>query len=177
MKNVVIISSSPRKGGNSDSLCREFEKGAIDAGHSVTYVNLADMKLGYCIACYACNKTGKCFQNDGVNELAEKLKSADVIVFGTPVYFYTMSGQLKVMIDRLTPHYEEINADTYIFATAWDSNTEMLKLTAESIRGATRDCFGTYNEKGCLLVGGVHSKGEILGRPEMKQAYEMGKNC
>lgn len=177
MKNVVIISSSPRKEGNSDTLCREFEKGAIDAGHSVTYVNLNDMRLGYCIACYACSNTGKCFQNDGMNELAQKIISADVIVFGTPVYFYTMSGQLKVMIDRLVPYYEKINADTYIFATAWDSNEENLKLVAESIRGATRDCFGSYNEKGCLLVGGVNDKGEIKNRPEMKQAYEMGKNC
>ena len=177
MKNVVIISSSPRKGGNSDMLCREFERGAIEAGHNVSYVNLSDMKIGYCIACYACEKTGKCFQNDGMNELADKLKKADVIAFGTPVYFYTMSGQLKVMIDRLTPHYEEINADTYIFATAWDSNEKNLQLTAESIRGATRDCFGSYNEKGHLLVGGVHAKGDIAGRPELNEAYHMGKNC
>lgn len=175
-KNVVIISSSPRKFGNSDTLCHEFEKGAKEAGHNVKYINLADMKIGYCIGCYACKNTGKCFQNDGMNEIGELLKNADVIAFGTPVYFYTMSGQLKVLIDRLVPFYEEISADIYIFATAWDSDTKNLELTAESIRGATRDCFYDSPEKGCLLVGGVSEVGAIEGRKELQQAYEMGKN-
>lgn len=177
MKNVVIVSSSPRKNGNSDMLCHEFERGAKEAGHNVTFVNLADKKIGYCIACYACDKLGKCFQNDDMNEIGELLTKADVIVFATPVYFYTMSGQLKVMIDRLVPFYEKITSDTYIFATAWDSDVKNLQLTAESIRGATRDCFAGGTEKGCLLVGGVSEKGAIAGRKELAMAYEMGKNA
>ncbi|MDO4426227.1 MAG: flavodoxin family protein, partial [Planctomycetia bacterium] len=68
-------------------------------------VRLNEMRLGYCQGCYACTKTGKCFQNDGMNELAEKVRQADVLVLATPVYFYTMSGQMKVFIDRLVPVY------------------------------------------------------------------------
>ncbi len=177
MKNVVIISSSPRKNGNSDTLCRQFEKGAKEVGHNVEYISLVDTHIGYCIGCYACKRSGKCFQNDAMNEISEKLLKADVIVFGTPVYFYTMSGQLKVFIDRLVPCYEKISADIYIMATAWDSNVENLELTAESIRGATRDCFENCEEKGCLLVGGVSDIGDIADRIELVKAYNMGKGC
>ena len=177
MKNVLILSSSPRKNGNSDLLCKEFEKGAVEAGHNVTYVRLAEKKIGYCIGCYACQNSGKCFQNDDMADLLEVVKKADVIVFATPVYFYTMSAQLKTYIDRLTPCYEGIRADVYMIATAWDSNVENLKLTIESIRGLTRDCFEDCEEKGVLIAEGVHERGEIAERPEMHDAYLMGKNC
>ncbi|MBR4002621.1 MAG: flavodoxin family protein, partial [Clostridia bacterium] len=81
MKNVLIISSSPRVNSNSDALCKQFEKGAKEAGHNVEYVRLKDKKIGYCIGCYACEKTGKCFQNDDMTSLRESLLKADVIVF------------------------------------------------------------------------------------------------
>ena len=177
MKNVLIISSSPRKISNSDMLCREFEKGAKEAGHHVDYVRLSDEKIGYCIGCYSCHKTGKCFQNDSMTELREKIMNADVIVFATPVYFYTMSAQLKTFIDRFTPFYEDVRADIYIFATAWDSNLDNLQNTVEAVRGLTRDCLEDCEEKGVVCVGGLSGIGDIAGRSELKTAYEMGKNC
>ncbi|MBQ2821748.1 MAG: flavodoxin family protein [Thermoguttaceae bacterium] len=176
MKKVLIISSSPRKEGNSELLAREFARGAESAGNQTEIVRLNEMRLGYCQGCYACTKTGKCFQNDGMNELAEKVRQADVLVLATPVYFYTMSGQMKVFIDRLVPVYTEVRADIYFLATAWDPNVENLELTAESLRGCTRDCFEECEEKGVLLVGDVQDKGDVLKKTEaMKQAFEMGK--
>ncbi len=176
MKKVLIISSSPRKNGNSDLLAQEFGKGAESAGNQVEIVCLNEMKLGYCQGCYACAKTGKCFQNDGMNELAEKVRAADVLVFATPVYFYTMSGQMKVFIDRLVPVYTEVRADIYFLATAWDPETANLELTAESLRGCTRDCFEECTEKGVLLVGDVQEKGDVLKKTDaMAKAFEMGK--
>ena len=177
MKKVLVISSSPRKNGNSERLCQAFAEGARQAGHDVEVICLRDYNLNYCIACYACNDLGRCVQEDGMNELAEKMKSADVIAFGTPVYFYTMSGQLKVFIDRLLPCYTEIKADIYMFCTAWDPETPNLELTLESIRGCTRDCFEQCKEKGALAVGGVYEVGDIEGRDELRQACEMGKNA
>lgn len=177
MKNVLILSSSPRKGGNSDRLCIEFYKGAVDAGHNAEIVRIAEKNIAYCIGCYACQNTGECFKKDDMVELTKKIKSADVIVFATPVYFYTMSAQLKTFIDRLTPCYEEIRADVYIMATAWDSNLDNLQLTVESVRGLTRDCFEGCTEKGTLVVGDVSGIGAIEGREELKTAYLMGKNC
>lgn len=177
MKRVLVISSSPRKGGNSERLCEEFAKGARAAGHEVEFVALRDYNIGYCRGCYACKTLGRCVQKDDAEGIAEKMVAADVIVFGTPVYFYTMSGQLKVLIDRLVPHYEKVRADIYMFATAWDPDLRMLELTLESIRGCTRDCFEDCAEKGAMAVGDVHQVGDIEGREELKTAFEMGKNA
>ena len=177
MKNVLIISSSPRTNGNSDMLCQEFYRGATDAGHNVELVRLSEKDIGYCIGCYACDKLGTCFKKDDMAALYDKVLNANVIVFATPVYFYTMSAQLKTFIDRLTPIYEDVRADIYLMCTAWDKEVENLELTIESIRGLTRDCFEECEEKGVITVGDVGGKGAIAGREELATAYNMGKNC
>ena len=127
MKKVLVISSTPRRGGNSEVLAKEFARGAGDAGHAVEVIDLRDYHLNYCVACYACAESGKCVIGDGMNEIAEKLVEADVIVFATPVYFYSMSGQLKVFIDRLVPVYSEISSDIYIIASQMDDSKEMME--------------------------------------------------
>lgn len=178
MKNVLIISSSPKEKSNSNELCLAFQKGAIEAGHNVELVRLKDKKINYCIACHSCENTGTCFQKDDMQQLQQKILNANVIVFATPVYFYSMSAQLKTFIDRLTPFYTQVKADIYLFATAWDPERQNLESTLESIRGLTRDCFESCQEKGALAVGDVHGKNSIQNKPEiLKQAYEMGKNC
>ena len=177
MKNVMIISSSPRVGGNSETLAREFEKGAKEAGHNVEFVNLREMNLKYCTACYNCNATGKCIHDDGMNELSERLLKADVLVFATPVYFYSMSGQLKVFIDRLVTHYTKIKTDIYMIASQWDTDKEIMENTFNAIRGATVHCFEDCTEKGLIYGVGLHDRGDALKNHELlNQAYEMGKN-
>lgn len=59
-KQILILSGSPRKGGNSETLCAQFAKGAEEAGHTVELIRLHTKKLGFCTACYACKKTGVC---------------------------------------------------------------------------------------------------------------------
>ena len=178
MKNVLIISSSPRRGGNSETLCNEFYEGAIEAGHNAEVVCLREKNINYCKGCYVCRKRGKCAQDDDMLPLLEKVKKADVLVLATPVYFYSMCAQLKTFIDRLFYVYRDVHADIYMIITAADDDLPLLELTAESIRGCTRDCFEGCEEKGCLIAGGVGKRGEIKCKEElMEQAYEMGRNC
>lgn len=177
MKNVMIISASPRKNGNSDILCTNFKNGALAAGHNVEKIDLRDKNIGYCIGCYACTKLGKCFQNDDMNELAKKLENADVIVLATPVYFYSMDAQLKTFIDRTVQNYTKIRADIYIMATAWDPDTANLESTVEAVRGFSRDCLEECPEKGVIIAGGVSEKGDINKTKYPEQAYNMGLNC
>lgn len=75
--NVLIISSSPRKGGNSDLLCEQFAKGAAEAGHEVEKVNLREKKLSPCRACYGCMKDHVCSIRDDMAEIFPKLVSVD----------------------------------------------------------------------------------------------------
>lgn len=109
-KKVIIISSSPRKGGNSDILCDEFQKGAQEAGHDIEKIFLKDKKINYCSGCGFCNTNNytACSQKDDMNEILDKIIKADVIVMATPVYFYTMCAQMKTFIDRWCARYTHI---------------------------------------------------------------------
>lgn len=177
MKNIIIISSSPRADGNSETLCKEFFRGSLESGHQVELIKLREYNLKYCIGCYSCAKNGVCVFKDGMKEIGEKLLKADVIVLSTPVYFYSMSGQLKVFIDRLVPYYSKIKADIYLIATMFDIEQEMMNSTFEAIRGATRDCFINCEEKGVIYGLGLYNKGDADAREDLKaKAYAMGKN-
>ena len=100
MKKILIISSSPRRNGNSDTLCNEFMNGALESGNSVTKIFLKDKKINYCTGCGFCYENSKCSQKDDMTEILDQMIAADIIVFGSPIYFYTICGQLKTMIDR-----------------------------------------------------------------------------
>lgn len=79
-KNVLVISTSMRKGGNSDTLADSFAKGAERQGNTVEKISLAGKKIGFCIGCLSCQKTQKCVLKDDAAEIVEKMKNADVIV-------------------------------------------------------------------------------------------------
>lgn len=177
MKNVLIISASPRKGGNSDTLCDEFLKGAVDGGNKAEKIRLSEKKINYCSGCGVCNSTHKCVQKDDMAELIQKMLDADVIVLATPVYFYSMDAQLKTFIDRSVPRYTDIaNKEFYFIVTAADSNKAMLEKTIDAIRGFTDDCLNNAVEKDIIYGTGVWQKGDVNGTAFMKQAYNAGKN-
>jgi multimeric flavodoxin WrbA len=176
-KKVLVLSASPRKGGNSDTLCDEFVRGAAYAGHQAEKVFLRDKKIGYCVGCGACGNTHKCVQKDDMAEVLDKMVEADVIVMATPVYFYTMDAQMKTLIDRTVPRYTEITGkDFYFIVTAADPDQSMMERAVDGFRGFTEDCLTDPHEKGVLYASGVWKTGEIQGHPAMKQAYEMGKS-
>lgn len=81
MKKVLVIATSMRKSGNSETLADEFIRGAGEAGHDVEKISLLDKKISFCRGCLVCQKTGKCVIDDDANEIAEKMKEAEVIAF------------------------------------------------------------------------------------------------
>lgn len=138
-KNVLVISASPRKGGNSDTLCDEFIRGAQESGNHAEKIFLASKNIKYCIGCGVCNTTQKCVQKDDMAEILDKMVEADVIVLATPVYFYTMDAQMKTLIDRTVPRYTEIqNKDFYFIVAAADTERKMMERTIEGFRGLRR---------------------------------------
>ena len=115
-KKVLILSSSPRRGGNSDTLCDEFMRGAAESNHEVEKIFLRDKTIHYCTGCSTCSLYQKpCPQKDDAAEIIEKMVDADVIVMATPVYFYTISAQMKTLIDRCCGRYTEMNGKEFYF--------------------------------------------------------------
>lgn len=177
MKKVLVISGSPRKGGNSDLLCDEFIRGAAEAGHNAEKIFIAHKNIKYCNGCGVCNNTHKCVINDDMQDILPKLVDTDVIVLATPVYFYSMDGQMKTFIDRCVPRYEEISdKDFYFIVAAADEDKKMMERTLEGFRGFTEDCLSGANEKGIIYGTGAWRIGEVKNTSAMSEAYIMGKS-
>jgi len=175
-KKVLVLSGSPRRGGNSDLLCDQFMIGAKEAGHQAEKIFLRDKKINYCVGCYACKGRGNCAQQDDMAEVLEKMIAVDSIVMATPVYFYTMDAQMKTLIDRTVSRYTEIrNKEMYFIVSAADTRKQAMERTIEGFRGFT-SCLSEAKEKGIIYGTGAWDVGDVKGQPAMKQAYEMGKN-
>ena len=174
-KKVLVLSSSPRRGGNSDLLCEQFIMGSQEAGHKSEKIFLKDKKINYCMGCGTCINKGKsCPQKDDMGEILEKMIAADVIVMATPVYFYTMSAQMKTLIDRTCSRYTEIsNKEFYFIVTAADNSKKKMERTIEGFRAFT-SCLTGPKEKGIIYGTGAWNIGEIKGKPAMKEAYDLG---
>ena len=177
-KNILILSGSPRKGGNSDILCDRFMEGARESGHRAEKIFLRDRNIGYCIGCEACHQNnGVCVQKDDMAEILGKMIAADVIVMATPVYFYTMDAQMKTLIDRCVARYTEIsNPAFYFIATAADGEKRSLERTIEGFRGFLY-CLEGAQEKGIVYGSGAWKKGDIKASPALNEAYEMGRHA
>jgi len=175
-KKVLIISGSPRIGGNSEMLCDEFAFGAAEAGHQVEKISLAGKKIGFCTACYACRTTG-CPQKDDAQEIIGKMLEADVLVLATPVYFFTMCAQLKALIDRSVMVYPRITGkDFYYLMTMAETSEKDFVGTIEALRGFVA-CCDKSRECGMICVPGVYEKGAIKGNGSLEKARIMGRNC
>ena len=175
-KKILILSTSPRKGGNSDTLAEEFAKGAQEAGHEVEKIGLWDKTIGFCRGCLACQKTKRCVIHDDADIIAQKMQTADVIVFATPIYYYEMSGQMKTMLDRGNPLYSSDYAfrEIYLLATAADADESAMDGAIKGLEGWIA-CFGKARLAGTVFGGGADAIGTIKGNPALMEAYEMGK--
>lgn len=179
MKKILIISSSPRRGGNSDTLADEFLRGTKDAGHDVEKIFLRDKKIAYCTGCGYCFTPGHdgCAQKDDMQSIAAKMKAADVIVLATPVYFYSMCGQLKTMIDRLCAYYADIGGkEFYYILAAQDSNKSNSAPVIAGLR-AFLFCLDDPKEKGIIYGLDAWHIGDIKKNVRaLSDAYTSGKS-
>ena len=174
-KKVLVLSSSPRKGGNSDTLCDQFIKGAQESGNDVEKIYLRNKRINYCTGCGTCNLQKPCPQKDDAAEVIDKMVKADVIVLATPVYFYTMSAQMKTLIDRSCARYTEITyKEFYFIIAAAENDKAMMERTIDGFRGLL-DCLEGPQEKGTVYGIGAWKVGEIKDTPYMQEAYNMGK--
>lgn len=175
MKNVLIISSSLRRGSNSETLAEEFARGAADAGNKVELISLQDKDIRFCRGCLACQKTQKCVITDDANAIVAKMHDADVIAFATPIYYYEMSGQLKTLLDRANPLYPSDYRfrDIYMLTSAAEDEQSTPERAVMGLTGWI-DCFEKSRLAGTVFAGGVNAPEEIKGHPALAEAYAVG---
>ena len=176
-KKILILSGSPRKGGNSDLLCDAFLRGAQEAGHKVEKIRVAAKKIAPCMACDYCHDhAGECAYKDDMAEILQKMIDSDVIVLASPVYFYSINAQLKALIDRTVVRWLEVkNKEFYYIITMADEAVASADTTLACFRGYAA-CVEGAVEKGVVIGRGVYEAGTVKNTVYMKEAYEMGKN-
>ena len=172
--NILILSGSPRKCGNTELLADAFAKGAMEH-HHVEMVSVREVKVNPCLGCNACFKTnGICAQTDDMVAIYEKMNQADMLVIASPVYFYGLSAQLKAVIDRC---HNPIRDSFHIKKAA------LLLVGAASLPELFDAILTEYNlclkffgieDAGKILVRGVKDKGDIKNTDALNQAYTLG---
>lgn len=190
MKNIVIVMGGGRPKGNTARLVDAFVKGAEEAGHSVEKVSLLKTEVKGCLGCNACRYGKPCVQKDGFNELVPKIKGADLVVFASPLYFWTISSKLKAFIERFyciaeedaDPPYGRYERypvkDSALLMTSADEFFWTFEQAVSYYQFAVVNYIG-FHDRGMLLAGGC---GDTNGKPQIdktgyiQEAYEFGKN-
>ena len=179
-KKIVILNGSPRKNGNTSALVKSFIEGAESMGNTVTEFFLSDMNIHGCKGCFSghSRKEYPCVQKDDMDKIYPAVKACDVIVFATPLYYWNMSGQIRTAIDRLFA-LEEGDGNLL----RGHDRASALLMAAEGYGFA--DVLLYYNHMmehlswknlGHVLAGGNGDVGDIIGKPELKKALELGKS-
>ena len=178
MKKILIISTSPRKGSNSEALAEAFAAGAREAGHEAETVSLRGKTMQFCRGCFVCQETQRCVIHDDADTLRQKALEADVLVFATPIYYYEMSGQLKTLLDRFNPLFPSDYAvrDVYLLPAAAEDEDFVPQRALRGLEGWV-ECFERARLAGHVFMGGVTEAGENPAHPALAQARAMGRNA
>lgn len=164
MKKIVIVNSSPRAQGNCDLLCSEFGRGALSAGNEVVRIDLKDQNYDF----YKEEQQ----EEDDIAGIAGELQDAGVIVLATPVYFYSMSGQMKTFIDRMMPYFMNLHDKDFYFILTSAVNKKEMEPTVESLYAFT-DCLPDSNVVHVTYGSNVSQKGDILNSPAYREVFEL----
>ena len=177
-KKIIILNGSARKKGNTSSITAEFIKGATEAGNEVEEFMISSMKINGCIGCWKGGKNSEhpCAQKDDMDEIYPKYIDADIVVLASPLYYWNISGFLKNAFDRL---FAVAECDNYKNPV----KESILIMSAEGTGFEESETWYDNLEKhmgwksiGKILCGHVTQPGDTDGKPELKQAYELGKS-
>lgn len=190
MKRILMILGGGRRGGNTAQLAEAFMKGAVEAGHQVETISLTETEVKGCLGCNACRYDKPCIQRDGFNSLVPKIKEADLIVFASPLYFWTFSAKLKAFVERFyciaqkdenPPHgrYEKYPIkDAALLMTSADDFFWTFEQAVSYYQFALIHYIG-FTDKGMLLAGGcgdTNGKPNVANTGHLEAAYQFGRS-
>jgi multimeric flavodoxin WrbA len=169
---VLGIVGSPRIGGNTDTLVNQVLAGAASKGAQTKSINVNQLNIKGCQSCMYCRSNDGCAVKDDMQDIYKEIQSADVLVIGSPVYMFQVSGQTKLFLDRLLPYlnpdytsklnkksilvYTQGNADQNAFTPYLDAVKTGLNLLGLAVQDTIHD-------------GGNYDKGSAAAKTELMQ--------
>ncbi len=179
-KNILILNGSPRMKGNTAMLCDAFTAGAESAGHIVTRFDLQKMDIHGCLGCMkgGKDKASPCVQKDDMSKIYPAYVSADIVVLASPLYYWSVSGQLKTAFDRLfavaetDPGYANPRKDCALIMAAEGDSPENWKPVLDYYTALVG--FMGWHDLGRVLAGGVLQAGGVAGKPVVDEARKFG---
>ena len=164
-KKIIILNGAARKGGNTAKLVEAFADGARRSGNQVVIFNIDDMEIHSCKGCLRAGRDSKspCSQKDDMDQIYAEFADTDVVVFASPLYFWTITGTLKTTADRLYAELECLGYGKF-------PKQSVLLMTADG--GDYSQAVTWYRTYERNL--GWKNLGEVLGKGKMEEAYKLG---
>lgn len=177
-RHIVVLNGSPRRRGNTSALVDAFAEGARSAGHEVVEFFLDELEIHGCKGCFGghSDREHPCVQRDAMDQIYAAVRGCDVVVLASPLYYWNLSGQLRTAVDRLFA-LEEGGENTLrghgrgsvLLMAAEGYGFEDARSYYEHLADHLR-----WQNLGCVLAGGNEGAGDIAGKPELQQAYNLG---
>ena len=171
--NIVVLSASPRKGGNTSIMVDAFREGAESAGNTVEVIDVAAKKIAPCCACKYCFKHGgECAIKDDMTDVRASLAKADMVVFASPVYWFDITAQLKLVIDRM-----------YAFGGCGFNFSKVALLLDSGSDGVYDAAIAAYKamcgylkweSMGIVTIPGMAEKGDMASSPKLADVRALG---
>ncbi|MCM1299156.1 MAG: flavodoxin family protein [Firmicutes bacterium] len=183
MKKILIIQGGGRPNGNTSQLVKAFSDGATDAGHQVEIFSLIKNEVKGCLGCNKCRYGKPCVQRDSFNEAVPKIMDSDLLVFASPLYFWTVSSRLKAFIERFyciseedgnppLGRYEKYpEKDCALLMTAADNFFWTFEQAISYYKFTLINYIG-FHDKGMLLAGGC---GDTNGKPQIDKTHHLSE--
>ena len=164
-KNIIILNGAARKNGSTQKLIQSFSDGARSVGHNVREFCLDGMNIHSCKGCLRAGRDSKspCSQKDDMEQIYCAFSDCDVVVFASPVYFWTITGTLKTAADRLYAELECLGYGKF-------AKESVLLMTADG--GDYSQAVTWYRTYERNL--GWQNRGEVLGKGKSEAAYRLG---
>ena len=172
---IIILQGSPNKKGSTNILAENFTQGAEAAGHSVIRFDLADMNIRPCTGCVTCGYEGPCILHDDNQKIREAVLDADMIVFVTPLYYYGMSAQLKIVVDRFCAYNSSItrrHMKSALLTVAWNSDNGTFDALESHYRTLVR--YLDLQDQGMVLGRGCGTPSMTKHSQYPEMAYKLG---
>ena len=175
--NILVIESSPHKHGSSNLLADNFIRGAEEKGHKITVFYAARADIRPCKGCDFCGMNGPCSQKDDMAGLSGLLLKTDMAVFVTPLYYYGMSAQLKMLVDRFCAINSSItrkHMKSALLAAAWNADSWTFEALEAHYRTLVR--YLQMDDQGMVLGKGCGTPSMTAHSRYPQLAYELGRS-